>query len=707
MNDTDISRLSYRERLAQSAVKLSLIIAFSGAMLGTIVAVGLGKIAGWESWLLILAAITTGGLLIAVSIRPAMATSVITGCLTIYYLLHLNAGAIIAYASTDVIFRTLPYMAWFFPLLVFHHFTNFGYYKKQIGVLVSIGPAPMLLFMMADLRDPIGIASVMSYTISYYASVAFIDLFTRHRDQEIKRAALAEETERSAAAIRASEERFRLLSLATDDLVCDMDLAEGRVWWNDKLRNAYGYDPRAFATDLHARENWIHPDDRARVAESLRAAIESGKTTWLCEFRFQRADGRFVDVIERAMILHDEAGTPCRIIGSTTDVSEFNALQKKLQQAHRMEAVGQLTGGLAHDFNNLLTIIIGNAEELSQLHAADANAQWLAEATMQAAERGAMLTSRLLSFARLQTLSPVKLHLGGLLAGLEVLIRRTITPNITITLTADPDVWPVELDPGQLENALLNLVINARDAMPHGGEIVIKASNVLMQEDDPRRQEGFTGDRYVIISVTDNGCGMPPQDMERAFEPFFTTKEVGKGSGLGLSMVWGFVRQSRGFAEITSELAKGTIVTLYFPASDAQDVQHAAPLKPQGPVGGAERILIVEDDDLVRRNVVLQLARLGYETVAAGSAAEALKIIADSPPFDLLFTDVVMPGGMNGRQLAETVLEQQPGLKVLLASGYSEDPLMRERRQHNPMNFIGKPYRRTELAEAIRTILDA
>ncbi|MEA1619931.1 response regulator [Erythrobacter sp. T5W1-R] len=170
---------------------------------------------------------------------------------------------------------------------------------------------------------------------------------------------------------------------------------------------------------------------------------------------------------------------------------------------------------------------------------------------------------------------------------------------------------------------------------------------------------------------------------------------------------WGFVRQSRGFAEITSELAKGTIVTLYFPASDAQDVQHAAPLKPQGPVGGAERILIVEDDDLVRRNVVLQLARLGYETVAAGSAAEALKIIADSPPFDLLFTDVVMPGGMNGRQLAETVLEQHPGLKVLLASGYSEDPLMRERRQHNPMNFIGKPYRRTELAEAIRTILDA
>ncbi len=706
MNDTDISRFSYRRRLAQNAVKLSLIIAFSGAMLGTVVAVGLGKISGLESSLLFLAAIITGGLLIAVSIRPAMATSVITGCLTVYYLIHLNAGAIIAYASTDVIFRTLPYMAWFFPLLVFHHFTNFGFYKKQIGVLVNIGPAPMLLFMIADLRDPIGIAAVMSYTISYFAFVAFIGMFTRHRDQEIRRAALAEETERSAAALRESEERFRLLSLATNDLVCDMDLAEGRVWWNEKLLDSYGYDPREFADDLGARENWIHPDDRDRVVESLRAAIESGKGTWLCEFRFVCADGRIVDVIERAMILHDDNGEPCRIIGSTTDVSEFNALEKKLRQAHKMEAVGQLTGGLAHDFNNLLTIIIGNAEELAQIHADDADARWLAEATMQAAERGAMLTSRLLSFARLQTLSPVKLHLGGLLAGLEVLIRRTITENITIKLKADSDVWPVEVDPGQLENAILNLVINARDAMPQGGEIIITASNRRIGEDDPRRHDGFVAERCVMITVADNGCGMPPQDIDRAFEPFFTTKEVGKGSGLGLSMVWGFVRQSNGFAEIRSELGRGTSVQLYFPATDDEGVQKAPARSAEGPRGGAERILVVEDDDLVRQNVVVQLGRLGYTIVPASSAAEALQIMAQNPPYDLLFTDVVMPGGMNGRELAEVALEKQPSMKVLLASGYSEDPLMRERPVQSRMNFLAKPYRRTELAETIRKILD-
>lgn len=706
MNNTEISRLSNRRNQAQNSVRLSLIIAFSGSMLGTVVAVGLGNIAGLESWLLILATLATSGLLVAVSIWPTMATGVITGCLTLYYFTHLNAGAIIAYATTDLTSRTLPYMVWFFPLVVFHHFTNFGFYKKPIGVLVNIGPAPMIMFMMVDLRDPIGIATVLSYAISYFAFVAFIGLFTRHRDQEIRRAALAEETERSASALRASEERFRLLSLATDDLVYDIDLAEGRAWWNDKLLESYGYDPREFATAPHARENWIHPDDRKRVSDSLRSALDSGKGTWLCELRFLCADGRVVDVIERAMILHDEAGKPCRIIGSTTDVSEFNALQKKLQQAHKMEAVGQLTGGLAHDFNNLLTIIVGNAEELAQIHSEDPDARWLAETTMQAAERGAMLTNRLLSFARLQTLFPIKLNIRELLAGLEVLIRRTITQNITITLTADPDVWPVAVDPGQLENALLNLVINARDAMPHGGEIFIKASNVLLREDEMRHQQTFVGERHVAITVTDNGCGMPPQVIERAFEPFFTTKDVGKGSGLGLSMVWGFVSQSRGFAEITSELTKGTVVTLYFPACDENDIPNASSPKPRGPVGGSERILIVEDDDLVRQNLVVQLGRLGYTIVTAVTASAALKILEENPSFDLLFTDVVMPGGMNGRQLAETALERWPGLKVLLASGYSEDPLIRERGLQSQMDFIGKPYRRTELAETIRKILE-
>jgi PAS domain S-box-containing protein len=706
MQVSDISWLGYRRRQAQNSVRVSLIIAFAGAMLGTVVAVGLGNISGPEAWLLFLAAVVTGSLLIAVYMRAAMATSVITGCLTVYYFAHLNAGAIIAYATTDLTSRTLPYMAWFFPLVVFHHFTNFGFYKNQISVLVNIGPAPMIIFMMLDLRDPIGIATVLSYTVSYFAFVAFIGLFTRHRDQEIRRAARAEETERSASAVRVSEERFRLLSLATNDLVYDIDLALGTVWWNDKLLESYGYDPREFATNPHARENWIHSDDRDRVVEGLRSAIDSGQGTWLCEFRFRCSDGRFVDVVERAMILRDEAGKASRIIGSTTDVSEFNALQKKLQQAHKMEAVGQLTGGLAHDFNNLLTIVIGNAEELSQLPSTDPDARGLAETIMQAAERGAMLTSRLLSFARLQILSPVKLQLGDLLAGMEVLMRRTIVQNIAITLTADADVWPVEVDPSQLENALLNLVINARDAMPQGGEISIRASNILITKDDLRQQQCAAGERYVTITVTDNGCGMPQRDIERAFEPFFTTKEVGKGSGLGLSMVWGFVQQSRGFAEITSELAKGTTVTLYFPASGANSTQNSSPPKSHVPIGGAERILIVEDDDLVRQYVEAQLARLGYTTLAVGSATEAMEIMEKSPPFELLFTDVIMPGEMNGRQLAEAALAKHPELRVLLASGYSGDPLMWEPCVQSPMNFIGKPYRRTELAETIRKILD-
>ena len=262
---------------------------------------------------------------------------------------------------------------------------------------------------------------------------------------------------------------------------------------------------------------------------------------------------------------------------------------------------------------------------------------------------------------------------------------------------------PADVDAGRKR---LNLVINARDAMPNGGEIIITASNIIIGADDPRRHEDCVGDRYVMITVVDDGCGMPPQDIERAFEPFFTTKEVGQGSGLGLSMVWGFVRQSHGFAEIASELMSGTTINLYFPATDDDEIQPAQREAQQVPTGRAERILVVEDDVLVRQSLVVQLERLGYTIVAAGSAAEALQIIAKSPPFDLLFTDVVMPGEMNGRQLVEVALEQQPGLKVLLASGYSEDPLMRERRLQNPLSVLSKPFRRTELAETIRKILD-
>lgn len=273
---------------------------------------------------------------------------------------------------------------------------------------------------------------------------------------------------------------------------------------------------------------------------------------------------------------------------------------------------------------NLLTIILGSAETLADLHETDPESYELASEAFQAAERGAQLTSRLLSFARLQPLSPEHRHPGELLAGIEGLIRRTIDEDIEIGIRVAMDVLPVEVDPGQLENAVLNLVINARDAMPDGGRLTIEAANVPLETEDLSSFEGMNAGQYVVIAVSDNGFGMSQDILERAFEPFFTSKEVGKGSGLGLSMVWGFVRQSNGYAKIYSEPGEGTTVKLYFPAATAkeQEAQVSDRAATVGLAGGTERILIVEDDELVRRHVAAQLGGLGYEIREAASASE-------------------------------------------------------------------------------------
>jgi CheY-like chemotaxis protein len=373
-----------------------------------------------------------------------------------------------------------------------------------------------------------------------------------------------------------------------------------------------------------------------------------------------------------------------------------------------MEAVGQLTGGIAHDFNNLLTIILGSAETLAYMHANNPDARALSETTMRAAERGADLTSRLLSFARLQALEPEHRHPGELLAGVEALIRRTIDEDIEIGIRLADDVLPIEVDPGQLENAVLNLVINARDAMPDGGRLTIEASNVTFAADDPSSHEGMKAGRYVLIAVSDNGSGMPRETVERAFEPFFTSKEVGKGSGLGLSMVWGFVRQSNGHARIYSEPGEGTTVRLYFPAAEAN--HRKTPVETQtiaaGATDGTERILLVEDDDAVRRHVAAQLGGIGYEIREAASAAEALEVMDGGWTSDLLFTDVVLPGGMNGKQLADAALLRHPGLKVLFTSGYTEDAIVHQGRLDPGVNLLGKPYRRADLVAKVRQVLD-
>jgi CheY-like chemotaxis protein len=368
--------------------------------------------------------------------------------------------------------------------------------------------------------------------------------------------------------------------------------------------------------------------------------------------------------------------------------------------------VGQLTGGIAHDFNNLLTVILGSAEMLTESLSADPEARELAELAAGAAERGAELTQRLLAFGRRQALEPRVVDVNKLVAGMDGLLRRSLRGDIDIETVLADGAGSSLIDPAQFENAILNLAINARDAMPDGGRLTIETSNIAFDDDQIFAQDEIAAGRYVMVSVSDTGTGMPADVLERAFEPFFTTKEVGKGTGLGLSMIFGFMKQSGGHAKIYSEVGEGTTVRLYLPRVGSEHETQDSSTDESISAGRQEHILVVEDDPAVRKFVDAQLRGLGYTVTEATNGHEALRIVETRPDVDLLFTDIIMPGGMNGRQLADEALKIRPGLKVLFTSGYTQNAIVHHGRLDPDVYFLPKPFRRRDLAAKIRQVLE-
>jgi PAS domain S-box-containing protein len=493
------------------------------------------------------------------------------------------------------------------------------------------------------------------------------------------------------------EERRRIFE-SSNDLILVTDTRGNFIQVSPSVTAILGYQP----ADLlgHSAQEFIHPDDLEHTRNEMRAARRERRQRNF-ETRYLNAEGKAV-----ALNWTGTWSEPVRryfFVGR--DLTEKRAADALLRQTQKMDAIGQLTGGVAHDFNNMLTVITGTIGILEDALADQPELANIARLIDEAAERGANLTRHLLAFARKQPLQPVELDVNALVLEAAKLLHPTLGEHIEITPRLAEDAWTALADPSQLTTAVLNLAINARDAMPNGGRLVLETANVFLDEGYANMHSDVTPGHYIMIAVSDTGTGIPPALLERVFEPFFTTKEVGRGTGLGLSMVFGFVKQSGGHVNIYSEDGHGTSVKIYLPRATGLQQTPAEVLVSGGIEGGTETILVVEDDAMVRRYVMTQIQSLGYTTLEAPNAAEALRIIDDFLAIDLLFTDVIMPGAMNGRQLVEEALKRRPGLKTLYTSGYTENAIVHHGRLDSGVLLLAKPYRTSELARMIRLAL--
>ncbi len=507
-------------------------------------------------------------------------------------------------------------------------------------------------------------------------------------------------------------DHFEIVARATNDAIRDLDLSSGQLSWPQGLESLLGYEPTSASTKIGFWNECLHPEDRARVAASVRDAVANNADHWSGEYRFRRADSSYLQLLERALIVRDQSGKAVRFVGSLMDITARKQLQDQLCRSQKMEAFGQLAGGAAHDFNNFLTTILGYSDMvLADTGMKGAVASHVAE-IRKAAGRAANLTGHLLAFSRKQALEPHVIEVNSLVANLERSVLRLLGDNITVVchLHHDKEDAHIKVDSGQLTQIILNLAVNARDAMPKGGQLTLETATVTLGED---RQclsglEELAPAEYVVISVTDTGVGMSDEVKAHLFEPFFTTKDEGTGSGLGLATSYGIVRQSGGRIRVESEFGKGTRVEIYLrkvPAPPAPS--YRKPASKNLPTG-TETILVLEDDISVRHISVRVLRSLGYQVLEAANSDDAQRLISESAgrKIHLLLTDMVMPQ-MSGRRFADWLRSANPHIKVVFVSGYLEESLHPGDRRDADMFFLPKPFDPEQLAQSIRHAIDS
>jgi PAS domain S-box-containing protein len=492
------------------------------------------------------------------------------------------------------------------------------------------------------------------------------------------------------------EERRRIFE-TSQDLILITDAKGVLVQVSPSSEATLGYLPEEMIG--HSAVDFIHADDLDNTREEMRAARRGLHT--------RNFDSRYIHKDGRAVML-SWMGTwsePVRrhfFVGR--DMTDRIAAEERIRQAEKMEAIGQLTGGIAHDFNNILTVITGTIEILAEAVREQPQLAAITRMIDEAASRGADLTAHLLAFARKQPLRPCEVDVNVLIIDTARLLRPTLGERIEIESVFADESCFATVDANQLATAVINLALNARDAMPDGGKLIFETGSAYLDEHYASLHGDVRPGRYARIAVSDTGSGIPADILDKVFVPFFTSKGAGKGTGLGLSMVYGFVKQSAGHIKIYSEEGHGTTIKMYLPPGTGFLPDSDAALVPTIR-GGHETIFVVEDDRLVREYVLTQLHSLGYVTLKAANGAEALALVEAGHAFDLLFTDVIMPGAMNGRQLADEIARRRPGSKVLFTSGYTENAIIHHGRLDAGVRLLAKPYRKSDLAGMIRSAL--
>jgi two-component system, cell cycle sensor histidine kinase and response regulator CckA len=516
-------------------------------------------------------------------------------------------------------------------------------------------------------------------------------------------AEIAEKSVEPEELLRNNEERFRLVAKLTTNAIWDWNLATGSLNWGSD--DIFGYARDQIPAEITWRKERIHAEDGQRVWMGLYNAVQAKQNNWSDTYRFQCADGSYAMVIDRASIIYDEQGRPVRMVGAMEDISERHRLEQQLLQSQKMEAVGRLAAGVAHDFNNLLTAISGYTELLllrtPRGHPSRADLGEISKASQRAAE----LTRQLLAFSRQQILRPKVIELNSIVINVEKMLRRLIGEDIELITRLNTDLRKVRVDPGQMEQVIVNLAVNARDAMPEGGRLTIETQNFSLEHPYPTVQAVVYPGNYVTLVVSDTGCGMDKEMLSRIFEPFFTTKGQSRGTGLGLSTVYGIIKQSGGFIWVSSKVGSGTTFKIYLPRTDAPTENLGEGLPEPVLTQGNETILLVEDEDLVRRLVKTTLASLGYRVIEAGDGPQALGIISEyGGAIDLLLTDVVMPQ-MSGKTLAQRIQQIRPGLKVLYMSGYTDDAIVHHGILEPGIAFVQKPFTPSIISAKVREVL--